>query len=744
MKIKYIILNILCLAVSLSFFTSCVIYVYPPQPVPDTTPPSVAISSPKTTGSYGQYILVVGTASDSSGINKVYVTADGLSYTNEITGLDSAYWSTTLTLASPGTNTIRVWAADNKGNVSSPVSVIIISDFKIPSITIDNPSDGSYVCDNPLNIYGSASVSNDTILNIQLSTNGSPFFIVTNGTSKWTNSTPVNNGVNTVKAMAVTSGGRTNVTPLITFTYRQAVWNILVYMEADNNLEYFGLWNFNEMECVSALTNGQVNVLVLFNSAGNYTGWAGARLYQVKYDPTGMNDVIQSKRLSGTINGVTLTTTGVNQYLDMGNTNTLSDFVVWATNNYQAQYSFIILWDHGDGWGTGPPLLNTAAQSLFANFVSGQRSVQIISNNNSKIPPYKGACGLLNSEIRWALNGKGMTVIGFDACLMGMMEAVYEFKDLAQYMIASADEEPGYGWNYDDWLARFCASSLTPEALESNVIDSYHAYYISQAATTMAAYKLSAFDQLTNAFNTYVSNLSYDLWNPGHTNKSINHLSNIILLTEQYYFNSELNTDVWDLANHINVTGYDALKNAVNNFVYYEWHNPAGDIFSGDPNSHGLALYFSDASYNPPINPNYENNPGLFFTKTKWVDYLTNLYYFPPYQWISNRQIANDSIGSNGSLNYQFFVTNAGWVTINLKVPAGNNDDLYLYNYTNGSLGSLVTQSLNGVGINEKITYNIPSTGWYIIEVTNIVYSSSNTFTLSLSNTGGLPVAGIK
>jgi hypothetical protein len=41
-----------------------------------------------------------------------------------------------------------------------------------------------------------------------------------------------------------------------------------------------------------------------------------------------------------------------------------------------------------------------------------------------------------------------MDVIGFDACLMSMLETAYAFRRSASLLVSSEELEPGAGWDY--------------------------------------------------------------------------------------------------------------------------------------------------------------------------------------------------------------------------------------------------------------------------------------------------------
>jgi Clostripain family len=44
--------------------------------------------------------------------------------------------------------------------------------------------------------------------------------------------------------------------------------------------------------------------------------------------------------------------------------------------------------------------------------------------------------------------GRKLDVVGYDACLMAMIETAYGFRNSAAVMVASEELEPGAGWDY--------------------------------------------------------------------------------------------------------------------------------------------------------------------------------------------------------------------------------------------------------------------------------------------------------
>ncbi len=117
-----------------------------------------------------------------------------------------------------------------------------------------------------------------------------------------------------------------------------AEWTVLVYMDGDNNLELSALRDLNEMEAAGG--SERVNVVVQVDRALGETtvdgDWTGGRRYLMRGDADA--DLMASELLEemGEIN--------------MGDPQTLADFVAWGMQTYPANRTALVMWDHGAGW----------------------------------------------------------------------------------------------------------------------------------------------------------------------------------------------------------------------------------------------------------------------------------------------------------------------------------------------------------------------------------------------------------
>lgn len=110
---------------------------------------------------------------------------------------------------------------------------------------------------------------------------------------------------------------------------------------------------------------------------------------------------------------------------NMGEAETLSDFIAYCAENYPAKRNMLILWDHGLG------------------------SLEGFGHDE-----YYPEDSLTLDEMQSAILDAGVTFewIGFDACLMSTLETAWALRDCAEYLIASQDYTPGGGWDYTGWL----------------------------------------------------------------------------------------------------------------------------------------------------------------------------------------------------------------------------------------------------------------------------------------------------
>lgn len=299
---------------------------------------------------------------------------------------------------------------------------------------------------------------------------------------------------------------------LSNFIYPQSLastkWTVMVYLNADNNLEEFGIIDFNEMAEVGS--TGDINIIVQMDRIGKYIEtdpqWTQTLRFRVE---KGMKAIPK------------------NAFSDLGEVNMgsgekLNEFVKYCQQYYPANHYFLVIWDHGQGWRTLTKswLFNPEKKELTKKEVSEDENIAFPFRSTSSAA-FKSVSNdetnkdkLYNREIQDSLQNtvnplKKLDIIGFDACLMGMVETAYAMRNISDYMVASEELEPGWGWDYRLWLKKLIENpNMTSEQLANLVVASYRDSYSSTPGTTFSAINLSKISLLATQISTLADSLS--------------------------------------------------------------------------------------------------------------------------------------------------------------------------------------------------------------------------------------------
>lgn len=363
-----------------------------------------------------------------------------------------------------------------------------------------------------------------------------------------------------------------------------ANWTVMVYLDADNNLETYAIQNFLQMASVGSDAN--LTIVVQFDRIDGYNYSYG--------------DWTTCKRFVVTQN---MTPTAANATMDLGEVNmgdpqTLTDFIVWAMTNYPNDRYALILWDHGGGWRNEQ---RQPIKGVIWDYTDG---------DHLTLPELETA--LVNARVS---TGKNIHVIGFDACLMSMAEVQWQIRCGATgipVMIASEEVELAPGWPYDAILSRVKTQKPSPAQFGRIVVEEYNnTYYSTFPDFTMAAIKLHRAWNVTKNVKAFANDLLASI--PGNEST----LAGIRQNTEEFAWGSDYfgSIDLYHYAELVwHNLGLQSARNvmyAVDDAVIIEKHG------SGHPNAHGLAIYYPKSWYDSE----YENETA-FATITPWDDFI--------------------------------------------------------------------------------------------------------------------------
>ena len=172
----------------------------------------------------------------------------------------------------------------------------------------------------------------------------------------------------------------------------------------------------------------------------------------------------------------------------MGRPGTLSDFLRWGVREYGAEKMGLVFWDHGGGSIAG---------------------VCFDEQDHDDSLSLREIDAALMSVFRSMTDR--FEFIGFDACLMGTVEAANILATYADYMVASEEIEIGEGWDYTA-LGNFLAAH--PQAngavIGKEIADSYVRSTVVEGrgdTATMSVIDLRRIDALLESFNRFAGNM---------------------------------------------------------------------------------------------------------------------------------------------------------------------------------------------------------------------------------------------
>ena len=177
--------------------------------------------------------------------------------------------------------------------------------------------------------------------------------------------------------------------------------------------------------------------------------------------------------------------------LDMGDVCTLESFLELSLYYAPAEHLMVSVWNHGGGPIDG---------------VEWDEN----TDNNISVPEYVSF-----AEALYKARGQKTDIFGFDVCLLGNLEVALNLAPYADYMVASAEVEPGSGWLYE-WMSVFSEAnkekrSAEPIEVAERIIDTFPANegnnWSDTNGLTLALYDLSKADELRTAFESMASEL---------------------------------------------------------------------------------------------------------------------------------------------------------------------------------------------------------------------------------------------
>lgn len=257
-------------------------------------------------------------------------------------------------------------------------------------------------------------------------------------------------------------------------------WTVMVYIDADNNLEPYGLMNLQQLESVGS--SDTVNFVVLIDTLSGPAS--------LLYIEAGESRVLEEWG-----------------EVDMADPATMTAFIKAVVKHAPAARYAFISWDHGGGW-RGLNWDDTTGPSAYTDM----------------------------GELRKAVVDGGVVfdVFALDQCLMAQPEVAYQLRGYADYLVFSEETIYGQGFPYDMMAADLVSSrDLSALDVAMLMVEDFAEYYNSITWAndwTISAFDMTYMDDVTDA----ITHLASASLNALGTYKP--QFKNAVLSAPQYYY----------------------------------------------------------------------------------------------------------------------------------------------------------------------------------------------------------------
>ncbi len=372
-------------------------------------------------------------------------------------------------------------------------------------------------------------------------------------------------------------------------------WTIMLYLGADNNLEYDLLRNVKQ---IKESYKGGCNVIIFIDRSPGYSvnkltfgeNFIGGRIYRVLKNNN--IELIDKGEIFNDIPEID------KKNIDSSNILVLKKFIEYCKSNYTAKYYGLIIGSHG----------------------GGARGIEKINNKRNIIFDEANNSWIYNAMFTESLNNShSVDILGMDACFMGNMEFLYQIRCgnasfNAKYVVASPPTEWSYGWNYAGIIKRisgvenckstdtgeiskiteekkyiYSSKSLTPKDLGKIIIEEQYDYTsLETDDQILVLYDTEKIGELKKNFDSLFVSLKDNSSDIEQLRGSDEIVQNDILL----YFNSS-STSEWIDYCYFDV--YDIVDKIVKSSKFSEEINIKAEIVKENVDS--LILYSFSGDY---------------------------------------------------------------------------------------------------------------------------------------------------
>ena len=426
---------------------------------------------------------------------------------------------------------------------------------------------------------------------------------------------------------------QTTATPAI--TQKTSDWLVVMYMDGDNNLNdpifmdmnevEYGLWYIRRSNDQPESYSDSVNAVALWDGVVSWTetneageevtktpqiGKSGTYIYELGRDSGSSTTYTTSdgcvlsentKNLSYTApwlvgTNQTISTslpTDAHGELNMGNKETLINFLNWVNAHYTATKGVILQFsDHGGGPRSVRYVKTADGRTIKVGDTSGRRALCWDETSSSNYLKTKDVSDALQAAGYGSSNKAAMILM--DVCLGSSLEDAYQFKDYANYLAASPNNIPGMGLDYYNFIKSF-SKDTTIDDVAKQIVADYKTQYGNNTTLWNNYAQAMGYNSYSSITDTNVKQNMEWLGDLGFTTFTITDLSKVADVKTKIDSLCEVLLSDTERTIYVDANGYfsSSTTSTTRNYVTYlgQHHANIVNILSSTTDSYSLDDY---------------------------------------------------------------------------------------------------------------------------------------------------------
>jgi hypothetical protein len=343
-----------------------------------------------------------------------------------------------------------------------------------------------------------------------------------------------------------------------------AAWTVIFYINGDNNLEAHAAKLVDDMEIQGSLP--EVNVVILVD----FLNIKGGKTWRIFLQQDARPAIFKNADDMGELN--------------MGDPNTLGDFIYYAQQTYPAGKYVLIIDDHGAGW-----------KGVSVDQTSGNDRIYMQE---------------LKAALDYSIPPK-LDLLIFDACMMGMVEVADQVKQRVEMMVASEEIIYTFDFPHNSIFATMNANpTWSGEQLAVDIVSKFKSNVGSRHNYTISATDCRNLDPLITQIDNFGGELEwglddYDNHYQNHYKIDDNvqiHVRNQLKVTQHFHDANFI--DLFHFAQLIKADGdiptdYKTQAQPIMSSLQKGGSIIKAEEHAGYENAHGLSIYFPSAQTKP-------------------------------------------------------------------------------------------------------------------------------------------------